>query len=111
MNGYQETIDFLIFLGATGSAVKKSLVDDGRITTTDGLNFVDPLVKLPAAIAGITEIPAEFATTITPEVKQKMIKVVAETGLFEGNVEAKVEKGIALAIDLKNYIMDDLIAG
>ena len=60
MVGIQETKEVLLFgLSIAGDTVE-AFADDGKIDLTDIPKYTDSLMALPAALVGITEVPAEL---------------------------------------------------
>ena len=57
--GINETRDVIVCGIQLANSVIKTL-DDGKVTIGDIPNFIAPVMKLPAAISGITMVPAEL---------------------------------------------------
>lgn len=75
MYGIEETKDAVIAVCALGNAIASSLEDDGKVTLGDLPKFINPVVKLPAAISGIGEVPKELAD-LTDEEKEELVALV-----------------------------------
>lgn len=61
MLGIKETKELLVFGLDVGEGVFKSYADDGKITFGDATNFSDAVISVPAALKGVTDVPAELA--------------------------------------------------
>jgi|GEM_PF-6680362 hypothetical protein len=109
--GIDGVVGVVKFAVSTAKAIKNSLADDGKITIADSLNFADPIMKLPAAISGISKIPAELKDTITDDEKAQIIEVIKDSGVLPDKAEAIAEKAIAITLDIKAFVFDNFING
>lgn len=82
--GIQETLDVIDFGLTLAGDLFESYVDDNQITLGDALKFSDTLQALPAAITGITEIPAEIADIDETEVEQIKNHVIEKLSHIDG---------------------------
>ena len=96
MNNVKELLGFVFSLT---EGVFKSL-EDGKFDLTDMLHFVGAFKDLPSAVADITAIPDEIKN-MTDEQKAELKQWVKDDFdiPLEG-VEAAVESGLSIIIDL-----------
>lgn len=103
MAGLKETKEVIIFTAKLGNAIGKSLAD-GKITFTDAANFIDPLMKLPAAFAGIENVPAELSDMNEAD-RQELIQVAKdEFDLDNDKAEILIEDTFELGTLLGQYV-------
>ena len=101
--GIEQTKDLVLEAVALGNAIGGAL-EDKKIGFADIGAFIDPLTKLPAALAGISEVPAELADLDEDE-KQELLEAVKDQfDLDDDKAEIAIEEGLALAAALHSYI-------
>lgn len=98
MYGIEETKDAIKAICGIGNAVSAALADDGKITFSDYPKFIGPIIKLPAAISGIAEVPKELSE-LTEQEKQELIDLV------EGELEVG-EKAEEVTVKILNIIYE-----
>lgn len=101
--GIQETKEVLAFALTFGSSLGKAL-KDGKINLADLPSFVLPLTKLPLALGGINEVPAEIKDLSEEEKKELLAYVADNFDIENANVEAAVVDGLALVLALHSYV-------
>lgn len=102
--GIKETKEVLAFGVALGMAIDKSLADDGKISLADAANLVDPLMKAPAALSGITEVGLELSDLSDAEKQELYEYAKAELKLSSEKIEAVVEEALGLALSLGKIV-------
>lgn len=103
MYGIEETKDAVKAICGIGNGISAALADDGKITLGDYYKFIGPLMKLPAAITGIGEIPKELAD-LTKEEKLELIALV-ESELEVGDKAEEVTVRILNIIyEIKSFV-------
>jgi hypothetical protein len=101
--GITETLDVVDFVAETAEAVKAA-GEDGKITITDAVKFVAPLMKLPKALTGISLVPEELLG-VDLEDAQDVIDAVVEK--FEVSAETAkyiIENSVKGAVCIKNVV-------
>jgi len=103
--------DVVVFLCRTGSATSLSLAD-GKIDEKDIIHLGAPLMSLPAAIGGITNIPKQFKDMDAAEAATIHQTVVTELALdpSNANIESIVETVAGAALQLTAAIMAMVVA-
>lgn len=93
----------VIFTSKLGNGIGKSL-EDGKITFSDVMNFIDPLIALPAAFNDIEKIPEEFRDLDEAERQQLVEDVKSELDLADDKAEEFVEDTFNLGTQFGAYI-------
>lgn len=103
--GISETKDVIIFFTSVAKAVKSSTKDDGKITASDMLNFIEPITKIPAMLNGIEKVPNEITDEITVAEQMELLGVVVSSGVLPSEAEEAVKDGLELVEKLKEFII------
>lgn len=103
MYGIEQTKDAVIAVCALGNAISESLQDDGKIGLGDLPKFINPVVKLPAAISGIGEVPKEL-DDLMPEEKQELVELVQEELELGEKSEEVTTRILNIVYELKSLI-------
>jgi hypothetical protein len=102
--GIKETKDLVIAIASIGAATAKSLDGDGKISLTDAANYFPALMKLPAAVAGISEVPAELADLEPSELEELQQTLVDEFDVPQESVKELVEDSLKAVAALYGVI-------
>lgn len=79
--------------------------EDGKITLPEGFNLLTGLMGIPDLLKRKAEIKAEWKDLDTDERNQIKAYVAAELKIPNNpGLERKIEKGIALILDILEYI-------
>jgi len=95
--GIKETLDAVEFVVELANAVDKAGQDGFQII--DGIHLVPALTKLPAAITGGNEIPAEIDDLNDIE-RQQLIDKIVELDFVDDRAEKIAEKALATVLAL-----------
>lgn len=101
--GIQETKDVLSFALTFGNSLGAAL-KDGKISLAELPGFLPAVVKLPAAISGIQEIPSEISH-LSDEEKAELFEFVKDEFDIENDkIEGAVLDGLKLVSGLYDYV-------
>jgi hypothetical protein len=103
MYSIEETKDAVKAICAIGNGVAAALADDGKITIGDFPKFIGPLMKLPAAITGIGEVPKEL-NDLTAEEKDEIIQIVKDELEVELKAEEITTRILNIIYEIKSFI-------
>ena len=71
-----------------------------------GLDDIGVITLLPAALSGIADVPAELADLDAAEARELHQFVVDEFDLDDNDVEAAIEQGVKVVIEIyRTYMM------
>lgn len=101
--GIQETKDLVIVAISLGNALGKAMADK-KFNLADVGAFIDPMLNLPAALAGISEVPSEIEDMDEAERIELFETVKEKFDLPDDKVEAAIEEGLILATSIYNYV-------
>lgn len=104
----QDTIDLLDAVFSLTDGVRESLAGDGKITLTDIPYFIGPLMKLPAAISGIENIPSELSG-LSPAARQDVIdyfkgRFDLPNDALELKLETALQTGYEFAVAIYAFV-------
>ena len=103
MYDIQNIKELLLFVCRLVNAIDKTL-EDGKFKFTELVNFIGAAQAIPAAVADIKEIPAEFKD-LTDEEKAELVQYVKdEFDILGDEVEEFVEEAFKVALDLAKLI-------
>lgn len=106
--GVSEFIDVLDFIVNTGNTIKHITADDSPggkdVVLTEYVQLVSPLTSLPAAITGITKIPAELSDTITEEEQKLIYDVLNKAEVDDSKKEEWLKDHLDAVLKLKELI-------
>lgn len=92
----KEALKFICALANTIGEVAK----DGEISLGDATHLIPLMYKLPSAVDGIAEIPAEVKELSSEDLAELAQLVKDELDLPQDKVEMAVEDGIDIALKL-----------
>jgi hypothetical protein len=96
MKDIKETKELLRAILSFGSASGKAW-EDKKFDWSEVTLFIQPLTMLPAALQGVSEIPAEWKDMDAAE-RDELMKVCDEFDIPQENVEEIVEKALKAAV-------------
>ena len=104
--GIEDTKELLDFIFSLAEAVKKSAAD-GKLSWSDGLNFIEPLKKIAPAIDDIENVIPEVMDLDASEwnelvdyCQEKFDFITESDDGEEVNVEDKIEDALNAGIEL-----------
>lgn len=106
--GIKETKDLIIALAVIGAATGKSL-EDGKITLTDVGIYFPALMKFPAAIAGIGDVPKELADLDPTELAELEETLVNEFDIPQDHVKELIADSLKAVTALYDVIYKHFI--
>ena len=95
MEGITELKEALLTAAKFGNAVGRSLVD-GKIGIGDIAEFIPAVISLPAALEGISQIPAEVKDLTEEELEELRVFINTEFDIPQEATEDMIEDHIAL---------------
>jgi hypothetical protein len=101
--GISDLKDVALAGAAFGNAIYSALADDGKINLADAGKFFTPVMKLPAAISGISNVAAEIDDLQESEIEE-LKKLIADELDVKENVEEIVTSSIALIWQVKELV-------
>jgi hypothetical protein len=104
----KETKDVLGFALTFGSAMGSAL-QDGKLGITDIPGFLPAVMKLPAAIEGVTKVPSELSHLDESEKEELLAYLKSEFSLPDDKIESAVLDGLKLVADLHGYVQKHFI--
>jgi hypothetical protein len=99
--GIEEFLDVLDFLGS-GYEAFQAAKEDGSVDLGDVFKIIEPLKKLPAAIAGITLVPTELLGVDLSEADEIIAEVVKRFDVEEVKAKAIIEHAVKAAVHIKS---------
>lgn len=94
----KELKELVAFGLSLGSAIDRSLSDDGKITFADAGNLIGPIMKAPAAFAGAEQALVEL-NALDEEGKKELNEFVkSEFDIADDRIEAIVEESVGVAV-------------
>lgn len=99
MKDIKELKELCVFLALVVTAQQKASAD-GAINMADVPHLMGPLMALPAALAGVSEIPAEAKDLDPAEAAELSAAIKGALDLNNDNVEAVVEQVLEAALQL-----------
>lgn len=103
--GIKETKEALLFFAALGNGMGKSAAD-GKFQLGDILHFIPAATKVPAAVGGVAEIPAEIADLTSDEVTELTTAFSKQFDLPWDTAEVLIEKGLPHVLGLVMWILE-----
>ena len=104
MAGIEETKDLAKFIVELAEGGAKAL-EDKKFSLSDIQHFVSAVGALPAAIAGIGQIPAELKDMDVLERQELVDFIKAEFDIPQDNVEEIAEAALDVCIDIFKLVM------
>jgi hypothetical protein len=101
--GINDLKDVALAGAAFGNAIYSAIADDGKINLADAAKFFTPVMKLPAAISGIGNVPAEIDDLQESEIEE-IKKLIADELDIKTNVEEIVTYSIELIWQVKELV-------
>lgn len=101
--GTKELGEVLKFVCALANGIGEA-AKDGEVSLGDATHLIPLLYKLPAAVDGISEIPAEAKDLSGDEVEALVAMIKEELDLPQDKVEMAVEEGLDLALRLYSLV-------
>ena len=102
MAGIKETKDALLFGISMAMAIDETTQDGFQ--WTDVLSLIKPMVKLPAAIAGIQNVPAELADLDEAE-RTELVEAIKELEFASEFSEEIAEQALRVGVEIGNLIL------
>jgi hypothetical protein len=99
----KETKDVVVLIAKIGNALGQSL-EDKKFTWEDLVAFGPVLAAFPAALANISDLPAEFAAANDADREELANTFCTEFAITQAEAEVAVEKAIAVAVAVWNLI-------
>lgn len=101
--GIQETKDLAKCGIELGEGFAVSL-KDGKMSFSDLTNFFGAVYAAPAAISGISQVPAELKDLDEAEKAELVQFVCDEFSIPQADAEVKIEKGLKLGVAIAEYV-------
>lgn len=101
--GIEELKDVVRFGASFGNAIGNSL-EDGSVGIGDIVHFIDPLMKVSAAISGIEQVPQELADLDPAEADELVALVVEDFDIPQDDAEVFVEDTLRQVAGLFEYL-------
>jgi hypothetical protein len=101
--GIEELKDCVKAICGLGNGISAALADDGKITIGDYYKFIGPLIKLPAAITGISEVPKELAD-LTEQEKDEIIELVKNELEVGERAEEVATRILSIIYEIKSFV-------
>jgi len=102
MPGIKETKEALLFGISMAMAIDETTQDGFQ--WTDVLSLIKPMVKLPAAIAGIQDVPAELADLDEAE-RTELVEAIKELEFASEFSEEIAEQALRVGVEIGNLIL------
>ena len=102
MPGIKETKEALFFGISMAMAIDETTQDGFQ--WTDVLSLIKPMVKLPAAIAGIQNVPAELADLDEAE-RTELVEAIKELEFASEFSEEIAEQALRVGVEIGNLIL------
>ena len=102
MAGIKETKEALLF--GIGLAMKIDEVTQDGFQWTEVFELIPPLTKLPEAVSGAEEIPAELADMDEAE-RAELIEEVKKLDFASEYSEEVAEQGLRVGLEVANLIL------
>ena len=100
--GIQETKDLVVFLVTFANALDQAL-ENGWQWLSDLIGLIPAGIKLPAAVTGIEQVPAEL-DDLDEDERKELMDVVAGLEFNSEMTEIITERAIATALSLASLI-------
>jgi hypothetical protein len=97
--GIVQLKDVCVFL-ALALTCEQKVAADGSVTMGDVSFAMSPLLALPAALSGITEVPSEVMDLDAGEAEELKVAIAANLDLNDDAIEAVVEQILSVALQL-----------
>jgi hypothetical protein len=101
--GTKELGEVLKFVCALANGIGEA-AKDGEISLGDATHLIPLMYKLPAAVDGIAELPAEASDLSGDEIAALVAMIKDELDLPQDKVEMAVEEGLDLALRLYSLV-------
>lgn len=101
--GTKELGEVLKFVCALANGIGEA-AKDGEPSIGDATNLIPMLYKLPAAVDGISELPAEAKDLSVEEMAALVAMVKDDLDLPQDKVEMAVEEGLELSLKLYSLV-------
>ena len=88
---------------SVGHAIDRSLAD-GKIGWTDAVHLVDVVRAAPAALDGISNVPAGLASMDASQKAELLAWSKAEFDLADDKLEAMVESGLQVGLHIATLV-------
>lgn len=95
----KEIGEVLKFVCALANCIGEA-AKDGEVSLGDAAHLIPLLYKLPAAVEGISEIPAEASDMSGDEIAALVAMIKDELDLPQDKIEMAVEEGLDLSLRL-----------
>lgn len=106
--GVSEFMDVLDFVVNTGNTIKHITAEDSPggkdVVLTEYVQLVSPLTSLPAAITGISKVPAELVDTITIEEQKQIYDALNAAEVDDAKKEEWLKDHLDAVLKLKELI-------
>ncbi len=99
----KETKDLVILTARLGNGISLAL-KDGKFDVSDIAHFGPVAAAIPAALAGMTDIPAELTNALDADREELVDIFCTEFSISSEAAELMIEKSIALVVALWNLI-------
>ena len=99
MSGIKEISEVVKFVCALGNAIGEA-AKDGQVSLGDAAGLIPLLYKLPSAVDGIDQIPAEVKDLSEDEMAELAQLVKDELDLPQDKIEGAIEDAVGIAIQL-----------
>lgn len=103
MAGINELLDVIRFGVSLGNAMGNAL-QDKKFNLADLVFFVDSITKMPAAISGIEQVPAQLKDLDEEEKKVILETISKEFDIPQDNVEPIVEDALKIALAILVFL-------
>jgi hypothetical protein len=100
--GIQQTKEVLDFVLSLSKAMQRAL-EDGELSWSDALDFVEPLKKLGPAIADIEDVIAELQDMDSSEF-QELVEYVGDMYGIEDAVEERIEDAVNTGVEVMKLV-------
>lgn len=97
--GVKELKELCVFLALCVTA-EQEVAADGKVDLSDAPKALAPLMALPAALAGVTEVPAEIKDLDVTEAEELRAAIAANLNLENDSAEQVVEMVLGAALQL-----------
>jgi hypothetical protein len=104
MPGIEQTKDVVKFVVALGVGAAKSY-EDKKLSFMDLANFLGAVTAFPAAISGISEVPAELADMDATERQELVDYIKEEFDIPQDALEARVEEALGICSSIYDFVM------
>lgn len=95
----KELKEALSFICSLANSIGE-IAEDGKMNLADATHLIPLLYKLPSAVDGMSEIPAEVAELSQEDIEELAQMVKDELDIPQDKIEAAIEDGIDLCLRL-----------